>query len=627
MSQNRHPHALVSGKPEDLFKSEDPNRPGLVVNTQGTSWAGMINAQEIVENGGRTYGDTDIDLSNTDTQNRVNKAKEVLNEKSFYQMSIVEQMILMDQFARRIHQDDVVGSYFPEVRQVRAQIDNLINEGVNRVLSEDQLKEIQALRASQVARNNSAWSRRDQNGVVENDSIIEIEETNEETTLAVLEIQKQAAYEVLGFDRAQEIEQESLRGISNLSTEDVERRVVTALLHEAGQEKLTEEERSELSALGQREDQLWQEKHNSQSDFADAIRDGSPDCSEYASLSAVSFAQSQINSVRVMGHVLHDDDFPMVGAHAYNVILDESGQNVIGVFEGTATSGSFKQVTNNVSYEDFQNGTTLVTYSSESGWSTYGTGSPAQGRDLLDFVDNPDVPGQKDLVTNIIEARDVSAIGAAKSEFVRNLSPDAVADQIIDLYEQYGDTIKVQGWIDGIRDGNYPSDTSNPAFAQAAQLLHDYNGEMPPPMDIRDRLIRVVQDAQQRAIATGDYDIAITPEVLHELDGPASASLADDLKQIVDRLSPEQIQELSQTAPWMTEVAHLADQIGDTSYRESLRQATREGDHEKSDLYAQIGSIVRAHNISEQAVDALQDLSSTPAAQVHHGYTPATLGD
>ena len=605
--------------PERTFQNAETSsdRPGLVTNINGTSWSGMMRGQAIIDNDGETHGDTDIKLDNTDTRERVDRAKKVLEGQDFYNMSLIAQIALMDQFAQRIHQSDVVGSYFPAVTRIKAQQDNLKAEGASRVLSEDQKELIAGLREAQVAQNTAQWSRRDDNGVVEDAAVQAVEENNTDTTLAILQIERDAAYEVLGQEEASRIENEARRGIHDLSDIDVERRVVASLMDQASEAKLTKEEKAELENLKAEEDRLWDEKHQNQTDFADAIRDGNPDCSEYASLTAVSLTESGINNVRVMGHVVHDSDFPMVGAHAYNVILDESGQNVIGVFEGTATSGTFKKVMKPVSLQDFENGATLVTYNNESGWSTYGTGSPAQGRDFMDFVDNPDAPGQQDLVCNIIEQRDVSAMGKAKMDYVQSLNPEVVADQIIGIYNQYGDAVKVQGWIDGIRDGLFPGDDNNPAFAQAAQILHDYDGPMPPPPEIRARIVDIVDNAQDRALNNNNYDLAITPEVLHKLEGPVSRSMARDLKVLADKmddLSAEKRQELLADKPWLTRVEALSDKIGDVSSLKALDISIDQGDSTYADQYEQIASIVRQHDVNQS------DLSDIRQAVYEQNY-------
>jgi hypothetical protein len=587
-------------------------RPGFISNNQGTAWSGLMRGNEIINNGGTTYGDTNIDFTNSDTRARIDRAKEPLEKKSFYSTSFSEQAILMDQFARRIHQSDVVGSYFPAVLKVQAKQNHLILEGVSRVLSKEQSTFIQGLRNAQVAQNTAKWSQRDEHGVVENSAVVEVEETNTEVNLAILQIEKEAAFSVLGHKKAMEIEFQARNSMDSLSEIDLERQVVASLMDEAGKAKLTTYEKQELVDLKTEENQLWDKKHENQSDFADAIRDGNPDCSEYASLTAVSLAESGIKNIRVMGHVMHDSDFPLIGAHAYNVILDETGENVIGVFEGTATSGTFKQVMNDVSLEDFEKGATLVTHNAESGWSTYGTGAPAQGHDFLDFVDDPDNPGEMNLVTNIIRRCDVNAIAEAKMEYTQNLEPEIIADQIIGIYEQYGEGIKVQGWIDGIRDGMYAGDNNNnPAFAQAAQILHDYKGTMPPPMQLRNSIIEIVKNSQDRALTNKDYDLAITPEVVHMLDGPASRSLAADIQVALSNITPDELAALSADKPWLSEVHNLVEEIGNVPYgsnRYNTKSAfdyAEEGDNSYLEAYNQIASIVRQQDIT---LSDLQDL-------------------
>lgn len=612
--------------PERTFPkpAETDSRPGFVDNDQGTSWSGMIRGNEIVNNGGETYGDTDIDPTKGDTRDRIEQAKAPVKDKDFYGSNLSDMVIIMDQFARGLHRPDVVGSYFPAVKKVQAEQKALVNEGTSRVLSDEQRQAIADLRESQVAQNTANWSRRDEQGVVEDEAVIAIEGTNEVTSLGVLEIEKQAASEVLG-DRAAEIEAAARTGVEGLSDLDTERRVVTALMEEAGKAKLTPEETTKLEELKVEEDRLWDEKHDNQTDFADAIRDGNPDCSEYASMTAVSLAESGINNVRVMGHVLHDSDYASVGAHAYNVILDESGENIVGVFEGTATSGAFKQVMNGVSLAEFEAGATLVTYNEESGWSTYGTGAPAQGRNLMDFVDDPDRPGEKTFVENIIERRDMDAIGEAKMEYAQNVNPEMVADQIIEMYAQYGDDMKVQAWIDDIRDGRYPSDDGHPAFAQAAQIMQDYSGPMPPPAQIRDRIMEIVADSQDRALASDNYDLAITPEILQRLDGPASNSLGADLKDVINRLDSIPADQLTDK-PWLTEVKALSDQIGDVPFAYSRDSKTafdysEEGDSSYYDAYMQLASIVRQHDITREDLQDLQQSTPQQTASIE-----STLG-
>ena len=358
------PHSVKGGQPGQ-------DRPHFVDTSEtGISWSGMIRGSDIIELDGETYGDTNIRLDNADTLERINRAREVIPQDTDSLYSDPNQMAaFFDTFAARIHQDDVVGDYFPEVKDLQRKQDVLLEAARDRVLEGGALEEIRALEESRQAQNTIDWRNRSQNGAVTDAAVRDIEERNEYFDILVLDVQRQAALETLGAERAAEIEAEARAGVGNLSDYDMQHRIVARLMDAASRARLPEveaEQRAQAAARGEdfstydelvaQEKAAWNRKHAGQDDFADAMRDRNPDCSEYASLSAVSLAQSGIQNLRVMGHVMHDDRFAMVGAHAYNVILDEAGENVIGVFEGTATTGAFRQVMNNVSLAEFEAG-------------------------------------------------------------------------------------------------------------------------------------------------------------------------------------------------------------------------------------------------------------------------------
>ena len=386
----------------------------------------------------------------------------------------------------------------------------------------------------------------------------------------------------------------------------------------AAEKKLPEVEaqkRAEAEAKGEEfkthaelkaeEEALWQKKHETQTDFADAIKDGNPDCSEYASLSAISLEQSGIPNLRVMGHTTDDSKYASVGAHAYNVILDQSGQNIVGVFEGTATSGAFRQVMNDVSLTEFEAGKTLVTFNEEAGWSTYGTGSPAKGQSLQDYK-----------TQKTIERHDTALIAETKMDHLRELKPEAMADNLIEIYEQYGERLKVQGWLDLIRDDG------NPAFAQAAQLLHDYQGEMPPPEELRQQVIDIVSETKARGLENQDFEIAITEQDIFGLDDTGATYLGDELKTVFDKLQdvdPSRLAEFQQENPWLTEAMDLMK--GKSSWGDALKENTdivlNRTDATESPNYeahSRLQDIVRNNDISMDALEKLRDIAYSPEA-------------
>ncbi len=611
------------------------DRPGLVdTSDTGTSWSGIMHGATILDMGGETYGDTTIDLSNADNRARIDRAKEAIPDDVTAIYATAQDLgKFFDNFSARIHKPDVVGSYFPKVLELQAEQSQRLGLAQQSVLA-GVLSQIKDLRESRSLQNSADWSKRSSSGSVTNEAVKSIEGRNWTTELAILQIEREAAYEVLGQDAANEIESHARSNLGDFLNElDLERHVGASLMRAAAEARMPEIDaqlRAEAEANGtgetfrtynqlvQDERDAWDQKHNSQSDFSHAMRDGNPDCSEYASLSAVSLEESGIPNLRVMGHTMSDSDYPIVGAHAYNVILDETGQNIVGVFEGTALAGSFRPVMNDVSLAEFEAGATLVTFSDESGWNTYGTGSPANGRDLLDYDHERD-----ELVCNLIEHQDLALIQEQKMEHLHELRPAVIADRIIDLYEQYGtedtspyasDNIRVQGWLDGIRDDG------NPAFAQAAQLLQDYRGEMPPPESLRQQIIDIVDRAQDRGLATNNYDLAITEDDLFELERPASASLAEDLKPVLDQLrdaQPSTLATLNEQNPWLPEAMALMD--GKVSYGESFHKAYDENDRSHLDAYARLSDIVRDNDISLEDVEDLTDTAKHVAPNVEKG--------
>lgn len=607
--------------PEKNFPIQEPRKPGLITNVLGTPWSGMIKGSDIIGQGGTTYGDTTIKLGNPDTRNRVEAAKRPLRDHDFYKADPKQQAALLNKFAANLHQNDVVGSYFPTVLLLQAQQQAIINAGKERILNADQSSAIADLRREQVARNTALWARKDKKGVVEDASVVAIEENNVTTQLAILQIEIEAATEVLGADKAAKLQAAVMRDVDGLSELDVQQRIAAELTEEAAKTKLTAEETAKLEELKKAEDTAWGEKHEKQKDFVDAIKDGNPDCSEYASMTAVALAEMGIKTMRVMGHTMSDTDYPSIGAHAYNLVLSEDGQTILGVLEGTAKSGAFREVMNGVTLAEFQAGKTLVTFNEEAGWSTYGTGAPAKGRNLDEFVYDPKTDTGH-FVRDEIEAADVSAIAKAKMDYVNSMSPEAVADQLIGIYHQYDDSVKIQAWIDDIRDGMIPGDNTNPALAQAAQILHDYRGLMPPPPEMRDRIIEIVRDAQSRAKTDNNYDLAITPEALQMLEEPAASKLASDIKEALDKLSPDQIQSLSQTMPWLAEAVQINKRIGNVPYGYSRTEKSafdhaHEGNETFLDAYSEIASLVKNNDISSEDLSALRtagfDKALTPS--------------
>ncbi len=298
--------------PERSFpkRIENADEPGLVRNNVGTSWAGVMSGGTIVDNGGITYGNTNINLSNPDNRARIDRAKEPLKGHSFYASDPKQQAALLNRFAANLHRKEVVGTYFSEVLILQAQQENILQAGRDRILNPDQLKAIRELREQQVAFNTLHWARRDDKGVVQDESVEAIEENNETTALAILQIEIEAATSVIGIQEADKRINAVMRGVTGLSEIDQQRRIAAELTEAAAQKNLTAEETAKLETLKAREDAAWNKKHENQTDFADAIRDGNPDCSEYASMTAVSLAESGIKNVRVMGHVMADDDFP-----------------------------------------------------------------------------------------------------------------------------------------------------------------------------------------------------------------------------------------------------------------------------------------------------------------------------
>ena len=590
------------------------DRPGLIVPSSGLNLAGIMRGAEILKQNGRTYGDTDIDPNKGDTRQRIDRAREVLPEpEEFYK----DPKKALNEFARRIHKEDVVGDYFPAVLLLQQQQQDRLGLARNDILERSGAgNQIRELRASRRTQNSLDWNNREPDGSVSDEAVLRIEDRNEEIDRAILQLERDAAAEVLG-DRAAEIEAEARgnlkvrqnAGDPGISELEMERRITDRMMSEAAEvrlETLEPELAREAEAKGEEfktydqlvaeEDAAWREKHETQSDFSDAMRDGNPDCSEYASLTAVSLAESGIPNVRVMGHTLSDDSYPMVGAHAYNIILDETGTNIIGVFEGTATTGAFKEVMNDVSLAEFEAGATLVTFEESAGWATYGTGSPANGKGLYQYDHQ-----RGDLVTNIIQEADTELISQHKMEHLHSMTPEVMADQIIDMYEQYGDTIKIQGWIDMIRDDG------NPAFAQAAQFLHDYEGEMPPPASLRNEIIDIVSEARTRGIANDNYDIAITEEDLYDLENAAAASMAGDMKIIFERLNdadPAYLETVQAQFPWLERAMDLME--GRPSYFEALTGNNRDD----REAYYALRDIVRNYDISEEDFDELYKAAS-----------------
>ena len=204
----------------------------------------------------------------------------------------------------------------------------------------------------------------------------------------------------------------------------------------------------------------------------------------------------------------------------------------------------------------------------------------------------------------MIERNDTALLADVKRQSLYQLQPEAMADKIIDIYEQYGDIPRVQGWLDMIRDDG------DPAFAQAAQLLHDYEGPMPPPAELRDQIVDIVANARDRALSSDRYDIAITPEDLYELERPASASLADDLKAAMDNLNdldPQDLAALEQQYAWLPEARALMN--GQVGYGEALDLAIRHDDDAALEAYDRLGNIVRDNDISIDDLNALNEAS------------------
>lgn len=600
--------------PNSVVFSEPSGERPLFTDTSnsGLLGSGMLRGRHIVALKGETYGDTDISLDNPDTRARVDRARSVIPEDKAELYADPKKMkAFFDTFAARIHKQDVVGDYFPDVLLLQRQQSAIMSQAKEAVIGEVAASEIVALEQARTQQNSSDWARRSESGAVTNEAVIAIEERNEEIDRAILEIKKQAALEVLGEEAAQ-VEFDARDGLINgpVSESDMEERVVAHLMQAAAEKKLPEVEavmRAEAEAKGEEfkthaelkaeEDAAWAQKHATQDDFADAIRDGNPDCSEYASLTAVSLAESGIPNLRVMGHTMSDSDFPIVGAHAYNVILDQDGENVIGVFEGTATSGTFRQVMNDVSLEEFKAGKTLVTHSAEAGWSTYGTGHPAEGKPLNGWTDD------NKLVSNVIEAHDVALIAQAKQDYIRELDPQLMADQMIETYRQYGDDIKVQGWIDMARDDG------NPAFAQAAQLLHDYQGS---PEDLRGQLTQMIAESNGRASAENNYDQAVTPEALAGLEDGASIEYAKKIKVILDNVNSADLDNLQQQYPWLAEVRSVMADVN-ISYTDALVNS----DDATKDAYFRVADIVRDNDIG---VQDMQNLSANLPASAQFDY-------
>ena len=180
----------------------------------GTLGSGMIRGSGIIELNGETYGDTNINLKNEDNLARIKRAQEVIPEETEELYQKPDKMAaFFDAFAKRIHQKDVVGDYFPEVLVLQAQQNALMAAAYDSVLSGGAVEQIRALEESRNTQNSIDWAKRSPTGAVTNEAVLSIEQRNEEVELAILDVKKLAAIETLGHEEAARIETSARQGL------------------------------------------------------------------------------------------------------------------------------------------------------------------------------------------------------------------------------------------------------------------------------------------------------------------------------------------------------------------------------------------------------------------------------
>jgi hypothetical protein len=568
---------------------------------------GVISADYIIESGGQTYDDTTIDLKNPDTKERLAKAQAFLaskdtkglfdtaNEYDAERKKKVEEerAKFFNNFAAEMQKPEIVGPYFQKVTELEAREAEILSKGYARILSPAESTQIAGIEKTQSETRSATFTSLNTSSDIKA-QLKPLEDNSLKTDNAVLDIRKKASERVLG-SAAEKVSAKAKQEVSlatdYLSSTEIKAREVTRLESAAAEASLTTEEKTELAEVRTKKDEAWKDKHKSEKDFSDAIKNNSQDCSEFSSFSAVALKKKGFDVKKVCGHVYEDGD-DMVGSHAYNVVLEKRNgvSYVAGVFDATAPDASFRKVTNDVTLADFEKKhTTLVTFNEKSGWTTYGTGKYEGGRASKQDMQYEYVIDAEDKIVRT----DTKLIAKEKIEYTRNLDPKMLTDKLHNMMEQYNIS---HDNFDGRVLLDLAKEHKNPRMAAAMELLVGLPDRDKATAEQLAVYAKADDLLSNKDIADKDLSrVAVTEHTIAEYESSWPAlKVARDLHTLVN--SKDITPEMKQQNPWLGEVEKLLK--GKADYTDSLLARSYKN-------YERVETLVMDNNISFKQVEAL----------------------